>query len=85
MLLELHINLSPVLSPDGLLRHLLHVMSTTIAISHRKTQSLVKKKKEFTDYGAMFVTFTSYVGHQVWCEAALPCVGFKILWAVNSK
>jgi len=50
-----------------------------------KNTVLGKKKKEFTDYGAMFVTFTSYVGHQVWCEAALPCVGFKILWAVNSK
>ena len=33
-------------SPDGLLRHLLHVIPTTSAISRRKIQSLVKKKSQ---------------------------------------
>jgi hypothetical protein len=38
--------LIPIVSPDGLLRHLLYATPNTSVISCRKTQSLVKKKSQ---------------------------------------
>ena len=84
MLLELHINLSPGYHQTDCCA-ICCMLFLLQALPPAEKHSSWFKKKKVKDYAAMFITFPSCMEHQDWCEAALPSVGFKIFWAVNSK